>query len=71
MFLLYLNAVSVTNNKGGGVASHGLHMEFSTKVRALSVDYHTTDTPLPHRTTMPFRRFILIRMCSSWLWGRL
>ncbi|XP_064405107.1 DNA helicase MCM8-like [Halichondria panicea] len=31
MFLLYLNAVSVTNNKTGGDASHGLHMEFSTK----------------------------------------
>ena len=34
MFLLYLNAVSVTNNKSGGDASHGLHMEFSTKVSA-------------------------------------
>ena len=32
MFLLYLYAVSVSNNKGSGDASHGLHMEFSTKV---------------------------------------
>lgn len=38
MFLLYLQAISVSNSKGeGGGAdpnngSHGLHMEFSTKV---------------------------------------
>ena len=47
MFLLYLNAVSVTNNKGGGDASHGLHMEFSTKVRAPLVDCRTRHTPSP------------------------
>ena len=31
MFLLYLHAISVVNNKGSD-ASHSLHMQFSTKV---------------------------------------
>ena len=32
MFLLYLDAVSVTNNKGPDI-THSLHMQFSTKAR--------------------------------------
>ena len=38
MFLLYLQAISVSNGKGAvagsdpNSSSHGLHMEFSTKV---------------------------------------
>ena len=38
MFLLYLHAISVSNSKASAVdASHGLHMDFSTKVEKINI----------------------------------
>lgn len=48
MFLLYLDAISVTSNRRSGAeASHGLHMEFSTKVCAISIIISPWFTSLP------------------------
>ena len=38
MFLLYLHAISVSNSKASAAdASHGLHMDFSTKVKSITI----------------------------------
>ena len=38
MFLLYLHAISVSNSKASAAdASHGLHMDFSTKVKKINI----------------------------------
>ena len=38
MFLLYLHAISVSNSKASAAdASHGLHMDFSTKVKLTTI----------------------------------
>ena len=68
MFLLYLHAISVSNSKASAAdASHGLHMDFSTKVNCF--DTHDQKNMLD-RSSIQLARgttivSLLVHVCSQ------
>ena len=64
MFLLYLHAISVTNSKASAAdASHGLHMDFSTKVKKINIVKTLTCKFFSSTREKIWSQYVFLNMC--------